>query len=200
MSTTAPLSEIAIANFAIDVLDEAPLTSFSDNTPFGRFAAREYGYVRDEVYTLHPWADVKTRAILSPASDAPAFGYTYAYNLPADCLRLLPLREDGLYDGEPIVHEVESRQILTNYGPSLKVHYCRRETNAAKLSPLLARAIGARLALLACTRITGKASYYEKAKEGWSSAMFEAQHVDSLSRGTPESQYRNSVTAVRVPS
>jgi hypothetical protein len=50
---------------------------------------------------------------------------------------------------------------------------------------LFARALGARLATLAATRITGKSGYYDKAMAAYQSAMAEAKHEDSLSRGLP---------------
>lgn len=198
-NTSAPLSEVAIAAMAAGILDDFTLTSLDDNTPLARMMAREFGFVRDEISVVHPWTELKSRAVLAPVVTAPAFGWKYAYNVPSDCLRVLPLRAGGLLNGRPIPYEYESRQILTDEPTQLYIHYIRRETNIALWSPLLARAFAARLAILASTRVTGKMQYYTKATEAYRSAMYEAQHVDSLSLGTPESQNRFDIIDARVP-
>lgn len=198
-NTSAPLSEVAIANMAAGILDDYPITSLDDETPIARIMAREFGFVRREVLAMHPWSDVKTRKLLAPMNDAPEFGWGYKYALPADCLRLLPLRENGEWEGNLIPYELESREILCNESGSLKIHYLRDETNPAKFSPLLARAFAARLAITAASRITGKMAMRERAKDEFKEALAAAQIIDSLSMGTPEGQYRNSILDVRVP-
>lgn len=198
-NTSAPLSEVAIANMAAGILDDYPITSLDDETPMARIMAREFGFVRREVLTLHPWSDVKTRKLLAPLNAPPDFGWSYKYQLPSDCLRLLPLRLDGQWEGDLIPYELESREILCDQPSSLKIHYLRDETNVAKFSPLLARAFAARLAVVAASRITGKMAMRERAKEEFKEALAAAQIIDSLSMGTPEGQYRNSILDVRVP-
>jgi hypothetical protein len=190
-NTSAPLSEVGIANMCAAVLDDFPLNSLDDDTNLGRYLGREFGYVRDELLESYPWHFAKTRALL-PETTAPAFGWDAAYNLPADCLRLLPLRENGEHEGCLIPYEVEAspvndgRQVLCNVTGGLKIHYIKRLTNAAKFSPTFARALGSRLAMYASTRVTGKTSYFEKAQSSYMMALDEAYRVDSLTRGTPE--------------
>lgn len=198
--TSAPLSEVAIANMAGSLLNEYPLTSLDNDTPLGRFMAREFGYTRNELLQTYPWHFAKTRALLPALSAAPAFGWTYAYNVPADCLRLLPLRENGALNGEPILYELESGQILTNYADTnggLRVHYIRRETTPSKFPPLFARALANRLAVLAAQRVTGKSQYFQTALSAYTLTLQEAMLADSLERGTPETQYSDTVLSVR---
>jgi len=197
-NTSAPLSEVGIANMAAALLAEYPIPSLDHDSPLGRFMAREFGYVRNEMLEAYPWHFAKSRALL-PVASTPPFGFLRAYNLPADCLRLLPIRYMGRHDGELYPYEVESNQVLTDYemNGALPIHYIRRETDPTKFTPLFARALGSRLALLCAQRVTGKASYYQVCLEAYRSALLEAYNADSLSRGTPESQYNNEVLAVR---
>lgn len=188
VSTTAPLSEVAIANMAIDVLDDDPITDLSDDTVVGRFMARNFGRVRDQVLTAFPWNVVRTRAALPADGSDPAFGWANQYTVPEDCLRLLPLRECGLLNGRQIPYEYEDRKVLTNAKAPLLVRYIRRETNVALFSPLLAAVIAYRLALLAAMNITGKSTYVDKAKSLLSEAWEEAKLVETLESGTPEEQ------------
>lgn len=200
VDTAAPISEVAIANMAVSLLNEYPVTSLDNDTPIGRFMAREFGYVRDELLQKYPWHFAKKRALLNQAGDPPAFGWTYAYNLPSDCLRLLPLRKDGKLDGVPILFELESRQILTDYTNSssaLPIHYIRKETAASKFPPLFARTLGNALALLASQRVTGKQSYFQTCMAAYTMTLEEAKLADSLERGTPERVYTEEVLSVR---
>jgi len=182
-NTAAPLSEIAVANFAVGILDDTALTSLDGPSSLSRFMAREFGYTRDEVISLYPWSFAITRAALAPDSAAPAFGYDYSYTVPADCLRVLPVTTDGRPNSAKIEYVREGNKLLTNYGPVLYIRYLRRVTNAAEFDPLFARALGARLARLAATRITGKTSYKQIAQQEWQEALSEATHVDSMQQG-----------------
>jgi len=89
-------------------------------------------------------------------------------------------------DGEPIAHEVEGGQILTDEAGPLKIRYIKRLTQISQWRPLMARVFAARLAVYAATRVTGKMQYYQKAMDEYQRLMIEAQHADSLERGTTE--------------
>lgn len=195
-NTLAPLSEVGIASMAAGLLDDYHIASLDEDRPIVRFMAREFGYVRDEILQSYPWHFAKTRAVLAPESDAPAFGYSYSYVIPTDCVRLLALRYNGNHNGGDVLYEVESGKILCNVSSSLNVIYIKRESNVAKWSPLAARAFAARLAMYAATRVTGKMQYFQKAQAEFQAVMFEARVADSLERGTPEStDYKlNSLT------
>lgn len=171
---------------AAGILDDFHISSLDEDHPIGRFMAREFGYVRDEVLQAYPWWPAMKRAAIDPVSQAPAFGWDYAYNLPEDCLRLSPLRAGGSLDGADIPHELENGQVLTNAGGPLKIRYTQRLTNMAKWRPLMARTLAARLAMYAATRVTGKMQYFEKASAEYQRVFFEATHADSLERGTQE--------------
>ena len=185
-TTTAPISEVAIANMAAGVLDESrPILSLDDNTSIARFMSREFGYCRDELIRLFPWNFCKTRIVLAPDATAPAFEYAYAYTLPDDCLRLIPLTLDGSQYSPALIHALEGRTILTNLGPVLYARYIRKETNAARFDPLFARCLATYLAVLASMRVTGKSSYFDKSKGLFQEALWNAFHVNSLEGGSP---------------
>lgn len=189
-SSTASLSETAIANMAVSVLDETFLTNiYSETGMVARFMAANFGFARDELLRGYPWSFAKDIDLLAPyvgAKKHPA--WQYAYQLPGNCLRLLPLRYGNSHEGTLIPYEKIGRVIYTNenYGGGLPITYIHRETNAAVFDPLFARALGYYLALLAAHGITGKQSYVQKAQDLYQQAIQTAFHVDSLERGTQE--------------
>ncbi len=194
-NTTASLSEVGVAAMAGNLLDEFNISSLDEDTPLARFMAREFGYVRDEVLQLYPWHPASKRAVLTPVEEAPAFGWTTAYNLPADCIRLRPLKDCGEWNGAEKPFELEAGQILIDHTGPLYIKYIFKLTNISKWRPLMARVLASRLAMYAATRVTGKSSYYQKAAEEHRRVLFEATHADSLERGTPEN-YLNGETDV----
>lgn len=181
----AALSAVAIANFAAGTLDEYPLTSFDQDTSLSRFMARHYSYARDQLLQMYPASFARKRATLTPTT-APSFGWSYAYNFPTDCIRMLPLKDGGTLNGVSIPYEIEGRTILTNAPPPLKVRYIRRVINEEEFTPLFGALLGARLAVLAATRITGKVGYFDKASATFAQALNDFKTEDSLSAGTPE--------------
>jgi hypothetical protein len=197
MASVQPLSEVAIANFAVTTLDESALTTLDDGSALGRFMSREFGFVRDELLRTFPWNFAKRRKLVPALASSPEFGYKYQYQMPEDCLRVLPLSCDGIHDNPPVKHEVEGRMILTDLAAPLKLKYVAKVTNASEFDPLFARALGQLLALMAAHRVTGKTAYVTKAEGLYREALFNAFHVNSLESGTPESQYRSSILDVR---
>jgi hypothetical protein len=201
-NTSAPLTESGIASMAASMLDDFHITSLDDDSTLGRFMAREFGYVRDEVLESYPWHFAKSRKLLAPTpTTSDDFGWSYKYQTPTDCLRLMPIRDHGTFNAPPVPFEWESGHILTNMPPSymggLPIHYIRRETNPTKFTPLFARLLATKLSMLAATRVTGKASYYDKMTNAYRAAMQEAVMSDTLSRGPAEDQYGDTALNVR---
>jgi hypothetical protein len=182
-NTLAPLSETAIANMAATTLDDLHLNSLDEDTPLGRFMASEFGFARDELLASHVWACAKTRKSLPKLAAAPGFGYDYQYQLPNDCLRIIPPRVDGCPSGTLIPYTREGRLILTNYEAPLPLVYIKRIVNPVEMDPLFARALGQYLAVMASQRITGKESYFTKANGLFERAITTAQQVNSLEIG-----------------
>lgn len=196
-TTTAPYSEAMIASLASSILDDQPVTSLSDDTTVARFMARWFGPARDALLQKYPWHFAKERRLLAADATKPAFGWDYAYTIPTDWVRVLPLTEGGEWGGREIPHAVESGKILTDAKPPLKVQGIKRVTNAAKFPPLFVAALSSRLALLGALNITGKSSYVDKARGFYQEAIEDFKLVDTLESGTPEPQDRHDIIDVR---
>lgn len=193
----APLSEPLIASMAASVLDEFSVNALNEDTALGRFMTLQYSPTRRELLEAYPWAMATKRAALPALANAPAFGWSYQYQMPVDCLRVLPLAEEGALDGAPIPYATEGRLILTDAAAPLKIRYIKDETDATQFTPTFARALASLLALYAATNITAKVSYKDIARRSFDDAMRVATTTDSLSRGTPESQNRSDILDVR---
>lgn len=123
-------------------------------------------------------------------------GWDWRYPIPDDCLRMLPLRTDGEWDGTPIPHEIEEDYILTDRSTYVDSRYIRQMTDPTKYDALFVQAFAASLAMKGAHRFTGKQSMIEAAKRDYDRAIFEARRANAF-EGTPEPAYDDDVIAAR---
>lgn len=185
------LSKTEICNLALDHLDEATITDFdTDTSARARLLRRNFWPVAWALMRKHPWNFVSRRIQIASSAATPAFGWSYSYDLPDHCLRVLPLTDDGTENGNPVPYKVEGTQILTNWPPPLNVRYLYKidDTNGGgtgafdqQFVDLLAAAIAQKIAHF----ITGKQSYAQALGQMAQGLLLEAQMIDSL-EGTPD--------------
>lgn len=185
------LSKTEICNLALDYLDEAPITDFdTDTSARVRFLRRNFWPVAWGLMRKHPWNFAMRRVQLAAAGTAPLFGWTYAYDFPANCLRILPLTCDGTNNADPVDYKVEGTQILTNMPAPLNVQYLYRidDTHGGgtgafdqQFVDVLAATLAQRIAHF----VTGKQSYVQLLGQMASGLLQEAQMIDAL-EGSPD--------------
>ena len=187
---------VEIMNMALDLLKEEPILSETDNRAPVRWMRRNYAPTRDALIRKHPWNCAKARAILPAMTEAPAFGWAFFYQIPDDCLRVLPLADLGKFNGVPVPFEVEARRILTSAKAPLKVIYLR-VIERDDMDALFVQALAATLAAKAAHFITGKQSMTDRAGQIAREAVLEAQMVDGL-EGTPENIWAGDWESARA--
>lgn len=139
-----PSTDLDLANAALSLLGEEPLSAFTDDRKAARVIQPRLAPVRDAILRSHPWNCAASRAALAQLAAAPAFGFTYAYALPTDYLRLLAFNNHA--DPFQIERHGEKRALLTD-SSSAELLYIARVTNPAEWDPLLFETIAAGLAL-----------------------------------------------------
>lgn len=103
---------VTICSNALLMLGAQTINDFADqnNLDRAKLCANLYPSQRDSVLRAHPWNCCIKRIVLAPLAQAPAFGYSAAFQLPADCLRVLGVGTGG----QQIDYLVESRTILAD--------------------------------------------------------------------------------------
>jgi hypothetical protein len=132
-------SVVDICNGALNQLGASTILSLTEDSKNARLCNARYTQVRDSLFRSHPWNCLQKRVQLAADTTAPAWGFTSAYTLPADCLRLLRILD---YDSN---HKVEGRKILTN-NSSMKILYVARIEDPNEYDELLRETISAALA------------------------------------------------------
>jgi hypothetical protein len=132
-------STVDICNGALNQLGATTILSLTEDSKNARLCNSRYTQVRDGLFRTHPWNCLQKRIELAADTTAPAWGFTSAYTLPADCLRLLKILD---YDSN---YKVEGRKILSN-ASSMKILYIGRITDPNEYDELLRETLSASLA------------------------------------------------------
>jgi|TARA_B100000029_G_scaffold116287_1_gene109076 hypothetical protein len=131
-------SVVDICNGALNQLGASTILSLTEDSKNARLCNSRYTQVRDSIFRSHPWNCLQKRVELAADTDAPAWGFSYAYTLPADCLRLLRILD---YDSN---YKVEGRKILSNTS-TMKILYIGRITDPNEYDELLRETLSAAL-------------------------------------------------------
>ena len=102
MTTTS----VSICNEALSMIGAKTIQSFDDNTENARRCAAIYDSSRKALLRMHPWSFAKKRIQLAPVVTHPSFGYSHAFPLPSDFVRVI--------DTGQVNYEIEGRYILAD--------------------------------------------------------------------------------------
>lgn len=148
-------SEVSIANQALAYLGEPRIQSLDQNTNSAKAANDMMRPSIEEVLELHDWNECRARVKPASLADAPAFGFSKAYQLPADFIRLISINEDE------IDYELEGGKIFTDED-DIELRYIAYPSSVTVIRPALARAISAKLAQNISVIVTGEAAMQDK--------------------------------------
>ncbi len=132
------------------------------------------------------------------ADGAGQTAWGHRYPAPDDCLRMLPLRDGGRFEGNLIPHEIEDMDILTNQGTYVDARYIRRVTDPSRFDPTFVQAFAGRLAMKMAHAVTGKQGMIQTAAAFYADALSAARKANAL-EGTPERPAGNRVIDARAP-
>jgi len=150
VATAFLASETSIANAALVILGERRISDLGADTKTAKLLAERYDDVRDELLRLLPWTFATTRGSLPVDATPPAWGFTNAFVLPGDCLRLLSV--DNPHHSN---WTVEGRRILTGLPAPLSITYTRRVVDPLEMDVLFRETLAAKLATEIAEAITG---------------------------------------------
>ncbi len=100
-------SETDIVNRALRLLKAQRITNLTDGSNNANTANDIYEGVREEVLRTHTWHFARKLATLARLSTAPAFGFDFAYALPADWIRSVSLHDNDAGLGNVNYEEAE---------------------------------------------------------------------------------------------
>lgn len=182
-------STVQICNQALVKIGAERITDLSDDTPSARVLNAIYEIKRDAELAAHPWTFAITRAEIPALSTAPAFGWSYAYPLPSDCLRVVQVGEDWTFydDGDSgSLFQVEGASILTDQVSPIAVRYVYRVTNSGRYPAPFVEALACRLAAEIAEERTQNLSKREAAWAEYEKAIRTAKRVNAIEQPPQE--------------
>ena len=165
-------SVVQICNSALNQLGASSITALTENSKNARICNERYETIRDAVYRSHPWNSLVKRVQLAQDSDTPAWGFSYQYTLPSDCLRVLQIKD---YNSD---YKIEGRKLLIDESDVYLI-YLTIETDVNQLDILLRETISAGLAQDIAYAITSNLQVTKLMAEKYQAKLSEARHTDA---------------------
>ena len=165
-------STVEICNGALNQLGATTILSLTEDSKNARLCNSRFTQVRDSVFRSHPWNCLQKRVEIAADTTAPAWGFSFAYTLPADCLRLLRILD---YDSN---YKVEGRKILSNTS-SMKILYIGRITDPNEYDELLRETLSAALSADIAFAVTSNNTTATNMYNLFQDKLKDARFVDS---------------------
>ena len=165
-------SIVGICNGALNQLGATTILSLTEDSKNARLCNSRFTQVRDALFRTHPWNCLQKRIALAADTTAPAWGFSYAYTLPADCLRLLRILDDDSN------YKVEGRKILSNTS-TMKILYISRVTDPNEYDELLRETISASLGADIAFGVTSNNQTAKNMYQLFQDKLKDARFVDS---------------------
>jgi hypothetical protein len=121
------ISKTGIANLALSRLGEPAISSIDDTGSVVAGHCRTvFEHSVRQMARLSQWQCLKQRAVLTQNSPAPAFGFSYSYNLPENFVRMITVNDTDAWDQEDWF-EIEQGKLLIDYDTA-KIVFVQRGT------------------------------------------------------------------------
>ena len=180
-------SQVDIANRALTKLGAARIISFGDDNKQARAVSSMFDIVRDAELRSHIWSFSVKRASLAALVSTPDRGYSFEYERPSDCLRLIQVNDvyngpsmDDYRNAPTADYSLEGRKILTDFDSPLKIRYIARQTDTTHWDSLFVEALACRLAMELAEDLTQSNTKRELAQTEYVAALRSAIRASSI--------------------
>ncbi|CCV07988.1 conserved hypothetical protein [Mesorhizobium metallidurans STM 2683] len=178
------ITPLDIANMVLAVLDEAPIDSLDQDVKAARLLNLHSDLTREAELTKHAWVFAILSAFVAGADTGSGdCTLNFAYELPADCLRPLPLTHNGEPDGVPISWRQQAGLIYCDQpGPRL-IRYIANLTDPNDWDALFTEVLVAALAIKIAHPLTHKTGMIDIARSAYDRALDAAFTANAIQRG-----------------
>lgn len=164
-------STTSVCNRGLQLLGAARILDITDDTRNGRACKACYDPLRQSEIRKHRWRFAIKRVVLAPLVETDPHGeFTYIFQLPADCLKIIKPEDDIYCDWQ-----VEGRKLLTNDGAALNLRYLADITDPNLFDANFAEMLSAKMAEGMCEEITQSNSKISNAQGVYKEAKREAK-------------------------
>ena len=184
--------KVGIANEALGLISAERITDFSDPSPEGEAVRLYYETSKRAVLAAYPWRFASKRAALAASAEAPAFGYTHQFPLPADFIHIAEI--DDLRSGEE--WEVEGRNLLIDRAGPLNLVYIR-DVAEGMMPEDFAKAFAAYLASELALTLPESGTMFERMIALYTARLGQAQLNNARHARAPKYESSRALTRSR---
>ena len=179
------ISQVQVCNSALLKVGTDIISDINEGARAAVICRTLFAYLQDEVMAASPWRFATRSVVLYPNGNTPPFTYTFAYDIPQDCLRLLSPDDDALIwkvedGGDWSNDEV---QILSNES-SLNMRYIFRQNDYSQWTSLFAETLAWRIAMELALSITRSIPMKQECEKSYKEALAQARAINAVI-GTP---------------
>jgi hypothetical protein len=179
-----------ICNMALGIIGQSFITSLDDGTHTANQCSLFFEPARDACLRDHTWNFALARKALAQTT-TPASGWSYAYQLPPECLRVLEL------NGEvETAWAIEGRTLVTD-APVATILFVAKSDDVNAWDALFVEALTTLLASKLALAIAHDASYSVELLKLYNLRTSDAKAVDGQEQGTAEPLSAPDLTDVR---
>lgn len=189
-------SETDICNLALVALGESTITALTDDEEKAEACNVLWSNVRDAVLAEHPWNGCCKRVALSQLNGTPAFGFTYQFSVPPDCLRILEPEDQSDEWIIELATDDATKVLLANVS-EFSIRYIFRNTNVTQYAPGLVMALAARMAAELTQTLTAHRGKFEDFWKIYVAKLALAKTMDGQEGSPRELQVTTLTTDVR---
>lgn len=174
-----------VANMAIALLEDAPISSLDEDVTVARLINTHYDVTREAELLKHTWVfAILSQSITGVDTGSGSGTLNYAYDVPEDCLRPLPLTYDGEPNGIPISWRYENGVILSDQEGPLKLRYIGNLIDPDDWDATFTDVLAAALAIKIALPLTHKAGMVELARNAYDRAIAAARRANAFQIGS----------------
>lgn len=186
-------SEVEICNMALVPLGVDRISSLTEETHQAKVCNAIYSIIRDEELSNHTWSFATKRVQLAQTTNTPVFEFSYEFQIPTDCLRILNI------DATSYEYRVEGDKVVSDYATPY-IRYIYRVTDTTKFSQQFISLLTARLKYELSISLTDSKTLLSTLYNAYTIASARAKAIDSQSSGTPYSLTTQSFITSRSSS
>lgn len=183
-------SVVGICNSALIKLGASTIMSLTEGSKNANLANEQFDKLRDELLRGHNWNFATARVKLAQLSEAPAFGFDYGYQLPADWLRSVSVHDNDAGLGA-VAYKIEGRVLLSG-ASGIYLRYIRRISDPNDMDAAFRETMAWKLAADLALPITQSSTAMGEMREGYRIALIKARGVDAFEdfpESMPESDW-----------
>jgi hypothetical protein len=172
-------STVALCNLALTRLGSERIASITETSKPAILCNQYYQQSVDDVIRSYPWKCATARQQLAALDITDNYTpYTYAYQMPNDCLRMVSLLDEG-FENATDEYIIEQRRIYTDLSPAY-IKYLKRPESVLEIDSHVVDIIASKLAFNIAFSLTQSQNISAQMAQEYQMAYQKAMMADGL--------------------